>query len=103
MITFLVTVRDDGKVIINKLSTPQTGGPDAGMALTRTLSDRTFETAEMQIDDRIDLHVQLPDGKTRRNVAISLLDDTIPAFTSVEEAEAWMESRQSGKYELSHG
>jgi hypothetical protein len=103
VITFLVTVDDLGDTTIRKLSglSQSNPGQDPGELLDR-LCDRTFQRADMKVGDRIDLHVNV-DGTTRRNVVISLLDDTIPQFSSIEEAERWMESRQSGQYSIQHG
>lgn len=96
-ITFLVTVLDDGDVLINKLA--DLAGP-AMRALgtdahVRSLGDPTFETGKMGIGDRIDLHVKLTE-QVKRDVIITVLDDAVPLFANPEEAEAWMAARQSG-------
>lgn len=96
MISFLLQVADDGKVHINKFAESVPVG--AG----RPMLDPTFAGAVMTTDDRMDMHVKVTEA-CRRVVVIALYDDAIPQFTSVEEAEEWMATRQSGKYELSHG
>lgn len=92
-ITFLVTVQDDGSCTIDKLSDPV--NPMPGVTPASVLRDPSFETGVINDGDRIDLHVKISE-QVKRDVIITLLDDSVPIFSSPEEAEQWMAARQSG-------
>lgn len=103
MITFMVTVDDLGDVTVRQMSGLAQSNPGQNPSeLLNRLADPDFPRADMKVGDRIDLHVKV-DDRTRRMLAVSVIDDSIPQFASIEEAEKWMESRQGNKYSISHG
>ena len=96
MIDFHVRVLDDGRVMIHKY---------AVSAITTQVNglDMTFEPALLEPEDWIALHVDTatqgmgPSGKgVKRLVRIGVYDDSVPSFSSPEEADLWMEARRRG-------
>lgn len=94
--TFLVTLEDDGRCTVNKLSDPVSLSPPMpGVSPVAMLRDPSFEPAVLNDGERVDIHVKLSET-IKRDVIITLLDDTVPVFSNQQEADEWLAQRESG-------
>lgn len=86
-ISFVLTIEDSGYVTLDKCE-------EGWLDYKR---DESFTKANMSVGDAIDLHTKTGEdvNPASRLVRLTVEDDTIPKFASMDEADEWLEGRKS--------
>lgn len=78
-LAFLLVIDDEGNGTFQMVHNPVYEPVDA------------FPLTQLPVGDILNLHVA--NGGQKRLVKVAVLDDMVPAFSSPEEADAWLEQR----------